>query len=346
MTRLRWSHGFTVAALTSVTALAGAALLAAPAAADTPPITGCTSCTATYNSAGESATFVVPTKIKTLTVTVSGAAGGTVPEALTSLPDPVGGSGGVTTVNLGTAYAGQTLLLGVGHVGQGSFIQTTSLLLAVAGGGGSNGYAGYLDDAPPQVFATYLGGAGGSPAGPGIAPGADGTAFPGTPVGQDANGLGGTATGGAGGTGDDPGSDGGAAMLLNPAGSTLAPGGAGGSYTDPATNVTHVGGAGGTGYTGGGGGAVATAVPAGDFPVGLVAPGGGGSGYLDASLTATAGTPNTGAASIVFHWTVTPAVLPSTGAPDPTVPFELGALLMIAGAATVISVRRRRSARG
>lgn len=288
----------------SSTALAALAILgfgalavgtAAPAVALPPASTCITSCTATFTSGGSGQTFTVPTGVTSLTATISGAAGAPAPIAITNDPTGVGGAGGSTTVTLGAADAGVTFGFGVGGTGEGSYLSTSGgTLLAVAGGGGGGGYVGRFD-LPGQIFATYAGGAGGSPSGPGVAPGAAGTAFGNDP----ANGAGASAVGGAGGVGPAAGSAGASTHAI-----PLAQGGVGG--TRPTT--TYTGGNGGSGYAGGGGGAVTTVDGGDDITIDLVAAGGGGSGYLDPALTATAGTPNTGAGSVTFTWSFTPVV--------------------------------------
>lgn len=108
-------------------------------------------------------------------MTFAGDAGASPTHSLLGDPTSVGGPGGVTTVSFGSDYAGQTLWFAVGGTEQGSALQDSDAvmnLLAVAGGGGQGGYAGRFD-LPDQIFATYPGGEGGAPSGPGIAPGGD-----------------------------------------------------------------------------------------------------------------------------------------------------------------------------
>jgi hypothetical protein len=296
------------AALVGLIALACTSFFAAPATADTPAPADCvTACTSTFDTVLGAGLFTVPDGITSLTATVAGAAGAPPPVTITSDPSAVGGSGGVTTVDLGASYANEPIVFGVGGTGEGSYIQTPTTLLAVAGGGGGGGYAAYLDDAG-QILATYPGGNGGAPSAPGVAPGASGAAF----GSLAANGGGGTVAAGVAGTGDDNGTAGGATTITSFAGSILAAGGTGGTFTDTTTTITHHGGAGGSGYTGGGGGAISRNVPNGDVPADVVAPGGGGAGYLDASLTAQDEPFNTGGGYVSFTWSFTPTISTTT----------------------------------
>jgi LPXTG-motif cell wall-anchored protein len=336
MTRTRKLTATLATAATLGLVLAGAAL---PAAADTLPDPACnTTCTATFDTVGSAFTFAVPANIISLTATVSGGAGAAPTSDAPDDPTAVGGAGGVTTVTLGTDFNGEDIIFGVGGTGEGSYIQGPgSVLLAVAGGGGQGGYAGYTEF-PDQISATYPGGEGGAPSAPGVAPGGAGTAF----GGHESNGGGGTAVGGTAGVGTPNGNPGESVTTVTPAGATLAAGGAGASLlVDP---INHLAGVGGSGYTGGGGGAIALDVEAGDVPVDVVAAGGGGAGYLDAALTAVAGTPNTGSGSVSFTWTFAPvppapAALPSTGV-DLASGALVAALLVIAGAAALV-IRRK-----
>lgn len=336
MTRTRANK--LVAAL-SIGALSGLALAASaiPAQADTLPAPGCvTACVATFDSVSAATTFAVPANISGLTVTVSGAAGAPAAFGFPTFPEGVGGTGGVTTVDLGTTYGGQNLIVGVGDVGEGSYVQAPGLsLLVVAGGGGGGGYIGRLD-LPDQVFGAFPGGAGGSPTAPGVTDGGTPTAFGGDP----ANGNGGSITGGAGGTGVVAGSAGDNSTIITAGGSTLAAGGLGGLEVIAAVN--HTGGRGGSGYTGGGGGAAASVNSGDEIFVDLIAPGGGGSGFLALGLTGVAGTPNTGAGVVTFTYSIKPT-LASTGIDVPTWLPWAALLLVAAGAATVAAARRQRN---
>lgn len=343
MTRTRFGRSAKTLFAATASALLIVAASALPAQADTLPSADCvTDCTATFDTVGSAFTFAVPAGITELTATIAGAAGAPAPFAITGDPTAVGGAGGVTTVDLGTDYAGTTMTFGVGGVGEGSYLQAAGpVLLVVAGGGGGGGYIGRLD-LPDQVFGTFPGGDGGSPVAAGVTPGADATAY----GGDAANGGGGTAAAGVGGTGLSNGTSGGPTTTVAPAGSTLAAGGVGGSRLIVATD--HVGGSGGSGYTGGGGGAVTTVDGGDDIILDFVAPGGGGSGYLDASLSAVAGTPNTGGGQVSFTWSL-PAAAPNPSAPalPATGLAGLGSLpwlmLLVIGAGTIaVAAARRR----
>ncbi|MEP6478097.1 MAG: hypothetical protein ABJB03_01805 [Rhodoglobus sp.] len=331
-----------VVASLSVGALSALALGASaiPAQADTLPAPGCvTACVATFDTVSAATTFAVPANISSLSVTVSGGAGA--PAAYGIPIDGVGGTGGVTTVDLGTTYGGQTLIVGVGGVGEGSYVQAPGLsLLVVAGGGGGGGYLGRLDvldnGVPTQIFDAYPGGNGGSPTVPGVADGATPTAF----GSNAANGKGGSVAGGAGGTGVVAGSAGDNSTIVAIGGSTLAAGGAGGLEVIAALN--HTGGHGGSGYTGGGGGAAASVDSGDDIFVDLIAPGGGGSGFLHLGLTGVAGTPNTGTGVVTFTYSIKPT-LASTGTDVPTWLPWAALLLIAAGALTVRAARRQRN---
>ena len=308
MTRTHLARRLSGAAIVGIVAVTLAGAFSGSASADSLPAADCvTACTATFDTAGATDTLLIPTGITSLTATIAGAAGAPASFAITNDPTAVGGPGGATLVDLGTAYAGDTLTFGIGNTGHGSYLQDGSTLLAVAGGGGGGGYAGLLDD-PGQIFATYPGGNGGAPSAPGVAPGANGAAF----GSLAANGGGGTAAAGTAGTGDFDATAGGATTTVTAVDSTLAAGGTGGTFTDGTTSITHNGGAGGSGYTGGGGGAIARNVPNGDDNVDVVAPGGGGAGYLDASLTAQDEPFNTGTGSVSFTWSFTPTITTTT----------------------------------
>lgn len=285
--------------------LAAVVFGAAPATADSvSPATCLSGCTAVFDTVGTT-TFTVPPAAVDVTATVVGAAGAAAPVAITLDPTAVGGPGGDATVDLGTNYSGASLDVSVGGTGGGSSIASGGSLLAVAGGGGGGGYAGLLN-LPGQIFATYPGGVGGSPAAPGVAAGTSGSAF-GTLA---ANGGGGTSAGGVGGSGDAAGTSG-----VAPDDTQVVAGGLGGTLVINST--THTGGAGGSGYSGGGGGAIARNVPNGDDSVDVVAPGGGGSGFLAAGLTATTGPANAGGASVTFTWSFAPTASTTTTTAHP-----------------------------
>lgn len=328
---------------------------AAPASADTLPAADCrTDCTAVFDTTGIHS-LAIPAGVTELTATVAGAAGARAPGALVILPDATGGAGGATTADLGTSHGGTTLTISVGGTGEGSAIaDAEGGLLVVAGGGGGGGYAGRLE-LPDQVFAAFPGGDGGAPSAPGIAPGGDATAFGGGAF----NGLGGAALGGAGGSAGLPGVIGLAGDDVTtsaPGAIALAAGGPGGVLVFQGSDPIEAG-DGGSGYTGGGGGAVdLDAVDGGDdIFLDVAAPGGGGSGYLAAGLTAAAEEPNAGAASVTVTWSL-PALPPATTPPaEPKKPslaesgVEAGVLgafaaaLLGVGAAVAFASRRRRA---
>jgi len=101
--------------------------------------------TQTFGPGGQSS-FAVPADATSLRVTAAGQQGSS---RLLNAPG-AGGAGGTVTVDLGTAYNGQTLNVLVGNVayrqGSGaSFIATDSEFLVVAGAGGSGGIAQHMD---------------------------------------------------------------------------------------------------------------------------------------------------------------------------------------------------------
>ncbi|GAB3118788.1 hypothetical protein [Glaciibacter psychrotolerans] len=291
--------------LTAIGIAASCGMVAESAAAGALPASSCvTDCTATFTSTFGEAAFTLPDGVSSLTATIAGYAGA--PASIDQWDDPtsVGGPGGQTTIDLGPAYAGQTVRFSAGSLpSEGSYLQASDdTLLAVAGGGGGGGFATYFSF-PDQILATYPGGSGGSPSAPGIAPGTDATAF-GTHA---ANGRGATSGGGLGGVGTANGHPGAPEMSLTAPTALLAAGGDHSPFTSPLLN-RYWSGHGGSGYTGGGSGAVQTGVDNGDVAIDLVAPGGGGSGYLAPTLTATAGAPHTGAGFVTFTWSYTPSV--------------------------------------
>jgi hypothetical protein len=308
-----------VAAFGVVGPLGGAGAAAATAAPATPCLT---ECAATFDTPGQTATFTPPAGIATLSVTVSGAAGAAAPVAITHDPTARGGRGGSATIDLGPFYVGYPFSITLGGVGGAAQLKIGDSLIAMAGGGGGGGYAGYLDQ-PDQILATYPGGDGGAPTDSAyLTEGAPGVAF----GDLAANGQGATDLGGSGGTGDGTpgdvnGKTGHAADYYS-----LESGGAGASAE--IAGVVHTAGAGGDGYAGGGGGAIDRGVDNGDTPVDLVAPGGGGSGYLLPDRPVVAEAPNTGAASIVFHWSYAPAATTTATSVQPgdTVPVSVTGL--------------------
>jgi LPXTG-motif cell wall-anchored protein len=320
---------------------------AMPAAADTLPLPGCTTdCVATFDTVGNG-DFDIPANISELTVTVAGGAGAVADHGFSNDPSFIGGAGGVSTIDLGTDWAGDTLYFGVGGEGGASYLQASgNQLLALAGGGGQAGYVGRFD-LENQINTGYPGGAGASPIAPGITNGEDATAYGSDP----ANGLGGTTLGGAGGTGDVNGTAGGGLTLVGFNSTTPALGGAPASTT--VNNVEFSAGRGGDGFRGGGGGAVVQYLVD-ENPVDLAAPGGGGAGFLAIGLTGVAGTPNVETGFVTFTYSLAAPAPAPVPAPAPGLPATgshfsgvsvLTALVLLAfGGAAVVAVRRRRSA--
>ncbi|MFJ3391728.1 hypothetical protein [Leifsonia aquatica] len=308
------------ATLSVLGAVATAALLAvAPTAAVGAPAPVCiTDCTVTFDTPS-TGIVGIPVGVTSVSATVTGGAGAPVAAQISPDPAGVGGTGGSATIDLGAAYAGKTLGFTVGGVGGGSSISADGSTLAIAGGGGGAGYAGLLT-LPDQVFASYAGGAGGAPATTGVTPGGSGAAFGTLP----ANGIGGSTVGGAGGTGVAPGTAG-----LSPAGGLPVAGGTGSTIAIGAFDRT--GGAGGAGYAGGGAGGVMRNVSNGDLDIDVVAPGGGGSGYLAPGLTATANPGNPGVAAVTVTWSFSPAATTTSSTvasvlPGATVPVSVTGL--------------------
>lgn len=311
------SKSFAATAFVTLGGVLAALAAGSPASADSLPAATCvTACTAVFDTAGSGQTFTLPVGVSELTATIAGAAGSPASFAITNDPTAAGGPGGAAVLALGTAFAGTTVSFGVGAAGEGSYlVDSDNTLLAIAGGGGGGGYVGRLD-LEGQIFGTFPssltgpGSQGGSPTAGGVTPGSTGDAFGALP----ANGTGGgLVAGGSGGTGTlANGTAGGDTSVVSGSIITLAAGGIGGTYTTPGT--THVGGAGGTGYTGGGGGGVQSVDSGDDIFVEVVAPGGGGSAYLDASLSAAAAVVNTGSGYLTFTWSYAPVIAsPSAG---------------------------------
>ena len=95
--------------------------------------------------------------------------------------------------------------------------------------------------------------------------------------------------------------------------------------------VDRTGGAGGAGYAGGGAGGVMRNVSNGDLDIDVVAPGGGGSGYLAPGLTATANPGNPGIAEVTVTWSYAPAATTTSSVvasvlPGATVPVSVTGL--------------------
>jgi hypothetical protein len=292
----------------AVGALVCAGFFAAPAAAvDSLPAADCVlACTATFDTPSAAEGVAIPSGITSLTATISGAAGAQAPAFAVQLAGGAASRGGVTTVDLGTTYAGQTLTLGVGDTGEGSYLQSGFTLLVVAGGGGGAGYTGRLD-LDGQISSTQPGGDGGSPSAPGVTPGSN-AAVSGLPS---VNGGGGTTVGGTAGTGTAAnGADGGLSTIITGAGTTLAAGGVGPTAT--INGNVQVSGSGGSGYTGGGSGGRTTVLDSDDNPTDIVGGGGGGAGFLAPGLTGTPGDPNTSTGSVVVTWSFSPTISTTT----------------------------------
>jgi len=318
--------------------VASVGLIAGPAFADSQsPSTCVTACTAVFTTAGSTPTFVVPNGITSLTVTVTGGKGAEASSSI-QVSGTQGGPGGSTTVDLGAVAGGTTYQVTVGNIGEGSSVSRAGTLLVVAGGGGQAGFLGRLN-LPDQVSGDFAGGTGGSPTGPGIFAGTDGT----TPNGTTENGHGGAvAAGGAAGTGDTNGTDG-----TNPNTTSIVAGGAGASEVVPVQDppnpdvpTTFTAGNGGSGYSGGGGGAITRGLLDGDGnPFDVVGGGGGGSGFLAPGLTATAGTLNsTTTGSVTFTYS-----FPALAATGSIVPLwvPVGAAILMALGVLLIVLRRR-----
>jgi len=248
---------------------------------------------------GPQTTWDVPAGLSELQATVAAGAGA---DNLLDDDSASGGAGGTVSVDLGTAYNGQTLHLLVGDRGslldgqfasggEGSFIAAPGTMLVAAGGGGGSGHI----NAEPIDYRALNGGAGGF-----STSSADGTA------GQDYPDL--TAAG-SGATGATPGGPIPLAAELGGIGSitqvdangviTPGEGGAAAVYRDFPTA------AGGGGYAGGGGG---SARPWGQPPMNAAGSGGGGSGYLAPGLTPLSTGPNTGAGFITLTYSFAPAL--------------------------------------
>lgn len=287
-------------------AAAGAVLLAAgsvffagsAASADLFPSSECViDCVVTIDTAG-TGTVDVPAGVTSLTVTVAGGAGVAPAQATHIFPDAVGGAGGVSTVELGAAYAGTTFSYAVGGSGEGSAVGVdASTLLVIAGGGGDAGYSGRLDlSDPDQIFGSSPGGAGGAPTAPGYAAGGDGT-------GTAANGGGAAAGAGVGGFGSLAIGNAGGSSDMTAGTITLGQGALGGSASLAAA---HAAGAGGSGAFGGGGAGI-TYMEIDENPLYIVGAGGGGSGFLATGLTGVAST-NDGTGFVTFEWSYSPAI--------------------------------------
>jgi LPXTG-motif cell wall-anchored protein len=275
------------------------AVLAGPAQAAS-HCTGTTTITCTYLSTGGEQTFVVPAGVTSINVVAIGGKGADGDGA-----DGDGGAGGFGAKVQGDDLAvtsGNTLYVHValgggagegfnpgGDGGGGSDIRTVTgtdaatlaSRLVVAGGGGGGG--------------AYYGGVGGN------AGQAGGNAVTGSDIvpasGAVGGGAGSNVAGGAGGAGT-----GGATGLTG----VLGSGGAGGD------GFFDGGGAGGGGYWGGGGG--------GGNNAGSLAGGGGGGGgssYTGSLTNSAVTTDDTGVASVIISYTLTPPGAPTDVTADP-----------------------------
>lgn len=328
----KWTPMRRLLALASATALllASTAGLAAPAYAD--PAQCLTACTVTFTPSDGQVAWTIPSRAVGVRLTVAGGEG----SIYEGDRGGAGGSGGTITTGLGYAYGGQTLHLLAGAVGTagpshgfpfspgggGSYVAVSGQFIAVAGGGGGGGmqlatlraFGDPFGSSLPQV--NLKGGAGGySGASPDGASGSDN---------NDAQAYGTGAVGAVAGTGSwsTPG-DGRNIMAGGPgtvaavsANGTITPG-TGGGWTF--TGQGYSGAAeGGGGFAGGGGGSAVGQTL--DYPdrssliTSTPGPGGGGSGYLAAGLTAISTGPNTGDGHITITYSI--AQVPSVpGAP-------------------------------
>lgn len=317
-------------AASAIALIASAGILAPSTAAFALP--PCFSnCVVTFTP-GAQTTWTVPANATDVSVVVAGGAGGT--NLYAAAP---GGAGGQVTVDLGTAYDGQTLHILAGAIGQdvslslpggggeGSYVSATSGFVVIAGGGGGTG-------ALSSPRAALPGGAGGF-----ATASADGTDAPIVNTYND---------GGLGAIGATPGT-----ATTQPG--LAAYGGTGGvaSVAPDGTITPGVGGdaagflnfpvaQGGGGYAGGGGGSAEIGGPS----IAAAGGGGGGSGFLAAGLTASATAPNTGAGSITFTYSL-PA-LAETGIPVPWwVPTGAAAFVLLGIALLAWGSRRRQRRR-
>ena len=238
--------------------------------------------TTTFNYTGSVQSFSIPSCVNTITITATGAAGGTSTLNL-------GGNGATVTQSF-VVISGHTLSIVVGDNtggndyagggGGGSFVwdnASTNYPMIAAGGGGGGGYSdaganGSTTITPTASVGSGAGGAGGAAGAQGATtkPGAGGggagwNTVAGNPAAA-------TATSGQGGIGEPSAFVGGASATSDPIGSAGGyGGGGGGGYNNTST---WGGGGGGSGYNGGGGGSAPTnAAQHGG--------GGGGSGYYN-----------------------------------------------------------------
>jgi len=280
------------ASLIAMVAATGILVPSMAAFAAPPCLSGCV---VTFTP-GAQTTWSVPANATDVSVVVAGGAGGN--SLYAGAP---GGPGGQVTVDLATAYNGQTLHVLVGAMGhdiapglpggggEGSYLSATSGFLVIAGGGGGTGALEF----PP---AALPGGAGGYATA--SADGADG------PIVGSYNDSGFGAVGATPGTATtQPGlaSYGGTGGVASVASDGTITAGVGG---DAATFASFPIAQGGGGYAGGGGGSAENGGPSTAGAGG----GGGGSGFLAAGLTASAVAPNTADGSITFTYSLAPTI--------------------------------------
>ncbi|WP_420113657.1 Ig-like domain-containing protein, partial [Pseudactinotalea sp.] len=279
------------------------------------------SCEVVFTTGGAPESFTVPAGVSSISVTVSGAAGGNVVVGGT-LVQP-GGRGGSSTATF-TVEPGDRLTVLVGGVGEqadfsagaaggsgatprsggfggGGTAGSAGLWSAAGGGGGS-----YLFSESGELLLAAGGGGGAASgsgsagAGVGVGGGVSGSAGAGVSAGSDAAGAGGTGTGG--GEGANGGGPTTSPLLVGAGGS----GGVGGAVS---------GAGGGGGYYGGGGGSGSPSVGA-----GVGGPGGGGSGYAAPSAEEVSGTAGTqpGEGRIVISYVRALPSVQLSAVPGPT----------------------------
>ncbi len=334
-----------IGALVGGTVIAGGLVIASAGPAAAAPAPTDISHTQTFTSG--TASFTVPTDATSLTATVAGGQGGT--RLFGSAP---GGAGGTIKVDLDTTYNGQILSILVGPQafgagGGGSYLATTAGFLAIAGGGGSNGFFG------SGTASTLLpGGTGGfATASP---DGTDGAQY----LADHHSGTG--ARGMTAGAEGYPTSAAGSPTITSaPAGDTA------GVLT--ASSATAGSARGGSGLANGGAAGTDQLIP-GTPSVLVRGASGGGSGFVDRSLTVLSTDPNQAAAGsstaaapfITLDWTVpapaTANAAPAGSAPpsDPALAFTgaeipwwlyaAAGIFVIAGALTRLLAPRRRRA--
>jgi hypothetical protein len=258
--------------------------------------------------------FMVPAGVTSITVSATGAAGGTDSGGNCTSHSYAGGEGASVTATVAVS-PGEPLFVGVGGPG-GSGSCNTQAGAGGTGGGGAGGVSTYASGTggggasivgagspSPGFFGSLVvagGGGGAAPyavGGNAGSPGANGDAMCGPPPVYDASGCGGGAgtvgAGGAAGAGEGLAGDSAAAS------GSFGLGGWGGGSISSANG----GGGGGGGYYGGGGGG------AGDPPGGG---GGGGSSFTAAGATNVSGpTPTSNPAKVMITYDA-PTASPST----------------------------------